>query len=102
MPISSLLVLNIEAGRLCVMREKAQVNAMAVAIAATFKSEVLDQYNAKTDEALKMTDVLSKIRQPQQANGSPGAADGSSSFKASQTAHTINELNKLNVLLAGG
>lgn len=85
-------------GRLSLVAEKRQVNAMSVALTSLFKNEVLDEYLKTTDEALKETDwrkVVSQVKR----NGTPKQKRG---HDQSAVDRTMKELSKLNVLLQGG
>lgn len=86
LPLSSLLTLNIEVGRLSLVAEKRHVNAMNVAVSALFNSEVLTKYNAETDKLLQQTQWKKEEAEP----------------APNKISRTMHELSKLNVLLQGG
>lgn len=78
------------------VQQRAQVDGMTVALASMFDRKVLDKYRQETDAALSRTDFLGP-RKP--TNGSTSVQD--SRVRQKNVAHTIHELNKLNVLLGG-
>ena len=99
LPLSSLLTLNAEAGRLSLVAEKRQVNAMTVALTSLFDTKVFEAYNQKTDETLRATDWRATVMAPRRG-GNGGAAAPADRQQAVQ--HTMRELSKLNQLLRMG
>jgi len=70
---------------------------MTVALASLFDGSLLQKHFQSIDAALRETDVLG-------LGTSGGAGGGGKSFASKQAAaiHTVNQLNKLNVLLRAG
>lgn len=98
LPFSSLLYMNVEIGRLAMQEQKAQVDAMTVALTSLFDKKVLEQYRKGTTEALEATDVLGdKSRRVMRRT-----AVRSEEQKALDAQRSVAELNKLNKILVGG
>lgn len=104
-PLSVLLLLNIEAGRLCIQKQKAAVETMDIALVSLFERKVINTYKSGVDQALMDTDVLGRLRQHREsAKTSAPIRHGarSEAQKIRDAQRSIAELNKLNVLLGGG
>ena len=97
----ALLSLNIEVGRLSLITEKRSVNAMCVSLASLFDKEVLSKYNTEINKALDETDILggAGLSAPTQKARTPPKSD---SEKSRQAIQSVQQMNKLNILLMGG
>lgn len=84
------------------MREKREVNAMTLALSSLFDSKVLQEYNRAIDEALGQSAIFEEVAPVEEAPSAPRPSRRSDSQKFADAKRSTRELNKLNVLLAGG
>ena len=94
--LAQILTFNVEVGRLSLIREKREINAMTVALASLFDQKVLSEYNAKTDSLIAQFDPFDSTPQSAEMGSAPAAPPPKN---RNAVIHTVNELNKLNVLL---
>ena len=85
--ISQILCLNIEMGRLFLIREKHFVQNMELAIASVFNGSLASKYYKEIDKILADSDQFGSSEDPVKDD-----------IKRRRTMKSIKELNKLNVL----
>lgn len=81
-----LLALNIETGRLSLVKQKHLVNDTALAMSTLFEPKILEKFNREIDSALAKTDVLAESKIENHA------------AKSQQAQQVVSELNKLSGL----
>lgn len=85
------------------IREKAQVNSMNVALSSLFEKKVLERYNAEIDKLLKSTNFLSE--ETPDSNGRRSKTRRSvkrtSEQKSRDAQRSVGLLTELDVLFRG-
>lgn len=85
--IMQLLALNVELGRLSLVKQKHIVNDLALALSSLFDSKIIDKFNREIDQALKDSDIFDGESQVNKQNE-----------RSRQSEHVVSELGKLSSL----
>lgn len=101
--LTQLTDLNVEVGRLSLVRERREVTGMVLAISTLVDQKIFQKYNAEIDSLLRSSRVpASRLRSSsfkEKRRGKSAYTEAELQAQFERAAHTVRELNKLNVLL---